>query len=218
MVSAGRCPWSAGSGFGSGPWRRTLRARRSSPGSVVCGPRGEHRSTRSAGDGQLVANVGNAAGHPGGVDHGVVLGPGADVPGERHRGPAGGHLDVAVVADHRVALQHAPDEEKDVSRIHTGVDIDVVLDIPDAGQLGDRPFGRGTLGTGADDTDQLEGMSVRLVRGDRGRLGTCSVVQRGCFRGIPGPLRVSVVLTGRDGGGGGRYRPVIDGERASLRG
>jgi hypothetical protein len=61
----------------------------------VAGAQGVYR--RSAGDGQQVAHVVDAAGHPGGVDHRVMLGPITDVAVERNRVPAGVHGDVAVV-------------------------------------------------------------------------------------------------------------------------
>src|SRR6266496_1889100 len=54
---------------------------------------------RSAGDVEVVADVGDAKAPPGGVEHGVMLGPGADVAGQGHRAITDGHGDVAVVRD-----------------------------------------------------------------------------------------------------------------------
>src|SRR6516165_8262258 len=96
----------------------------------------------SASYGQFVADLEDAAGHPGGADHRVVFGPGADVPAQRHRVTGGVHGDVAVIGDQRVALQRALHQHGDVDRVGVVADLDVVLDVADAGQPGDRQFGR----------------------------------------------------------------------------
>src|SRR5580693_171469 len=59
-LSAGRSPASS-----RGP------ARRMPPGAG-----------QSAGDGEVVADVDDAVGHPGGADRGVVFGPGTDMAGQ----------------------------------------------------------------------------------------------------------------------------------------
>ena len=66
---------------------------------------------RSARDVEVVADLGDAAGHPGRADHRVMLGPGADVAGQRDRVPAGAHHHVAVIGDQRVAVQRVLDAQ-----------------------------------------------------------------------------------------------------------
>src|SRR6202035_845165 len=67
---------------------------------------------------------------------------GTDVPPQRHRVAAGVHGDVAVVVDQRTAVQCTLYEPGDVDRVGVVADADVVLDVADADQPGDRPFGR----------------------------------------------------------------------------
>src|SRR4029077_9575199 len=100
----------------------------------------------SAGDVQVVADVVDADRHPGGVDHRVVLGPGANVPGQGHSVPVGVHRHVAVVEDQRVAVQCVLYVHGDVDRIGVVADRDVVAEVADAGQPGHRVLGRGPLG------------------------------------------------------------------------
>src|SRR5580692_1855952 len=109
---------------------------------------------RSAGDIEVVADLQDAGGHPGGADHRVVLGPGADVPAQGHRVAAGVDVDVAVVLDDRVAVQRVLHEPGDVDRIGVAGDLDVVLDVADAGQPGDRQFGRLALPAELDQAGQ----------------------------------------------------------------
>src|SRR6202012_4273271 len=96
----------------------------------------------SAGDVEVVTDLRDAAGHPRGADHRVAFGPGADVPAQRHRVTAGVHGDVAVVVDQRVTAQCVLHEQGDVDRVGVVADVDVVLDVADADQPGDRSFGR----------------------------------------------------------------------------
>ncbi len=53
----------------------------------------------SAGDVQVVLHVVDAGGHPAGVDHRVMLGPGPDVAGQPDGVPVGVDGDVAVVGE-----------------------------------------------------------------------------------------------------------------------
>src|SRR5271154_6787016 len=96
----------------------------------------------SAGDVEVVTDLHDAAGHPRGADHRVAFGPGANVPAQRHRVAAGVHGDVAVVVDQRVAVQRVLHEPGDVDWVGVVGDVDVVLDVADAGEPGDRQFGR----------------------------------------------------------------------------
>src|SRR6266702_5728950 len=98
-----------------------------------------------AGDVEVVLDLEDATGHPGGADHRVVLGPGADVPGQRHGVPAGVHRDVAVIWDQRVPVPCVLDEQGDVERVRVVGDLDVVLDVAHAGQPGDSRLGRAAL-------------------------------------------------------------------------
>lgn len=88
-------------------------------------PRADSRRPRSAGDVELVHDIHDAAGHPGGGGDRVVFGPSADVAGERDRVPAGVHHHVAVIKDQRVAVQCVLDEERDVDRVRGVGDLDV---------------------------------------------------------------------------------------------
>src|SRR2546430_1959547 len=99
----------------------------------------------SAGDVEVVTDLHDAAGHPRGADHRVAFGPGTDVPAQCHRVAAGVHGDVAVVVDQRIAVQCVLHQPGHVDRVGVVTDVDVVLDAADAGQPGDRPFGRLTL-------------------------------------------------------------------------
>src|SRR5271169_4445161 len=105
------------------------------------------RLSWSAGDFELVVHVDDTARHPGRADHRVVLGPGADVAGQRDDASVGGHLDVAVVGNQRGAGQRLLDVQVDVDRVGVVADVDLVPDVADTGQPGDRQFGRGALGT-----------------------------------------------------------------------
>src|SRR5579862_6521160 len=96
----------------------------------------------SADDVEIVTDPHDAAGHPRGADHRVAFGPGTDVPAQRHGIAAGVHGDVAVVGDQRVAVQCVLHEPGDVDRVGVVADVNVVLDVADAGQPGDGPFGR----------------------------------------------------------------------------
>jgi len=64
------------------------------------------------------------------------------VPAEGHGVAAGVDVDVAVVLDQRVAIQRVLDEPGYVDRIGVAGDLDLVLDVADAGEPGDRLFGR----------------------------------------------------------------------------
>src|ERR1700757_3994404 len=104
----------------------------------------------SAGDLKVVADVDDAARHPGGFGHRVVLGPGADVAGQRDDAVLGGYLHVAVVGNQRGAVQRLLDVQVDTDLVVDVVaDLDVVPDVAQADQPGDRRFGRGALGTEA---------------------------------------------------------------------
>src|ERR1700730_11240824 len=96
----------------------------------------------SAGDVEVVTDLHHAAGHPRAADHRVAFGPGTDVPPQRHCVAAGVHGDVAVVVDQRTAVQCTLYEPGDVDRVGVVAAADVVLDVADADQPGDRPFGR----------------------------------------------------------------------------
>jgi hypothetical protein len=52
-----------------------------------------------------IADLGDTVGHPGGADHSVALGPGADVPAQHDRVALGVHGDIAVVGYKRVTVQ-----------------------------------------------------------------------------------------------------------------
>src|SRR6516162_5860683 len=99
----------------------------------------------SAGDLDLVANVDDAACHPGGTGHRVMLGPGADMARQRDGASVGSDLHVAVVGNHRGTVQRLMDVQVDVDRVGVVADIDVVPDVADAGQPGDRLFRRSAL-------------------------------------------------------------------------
>src|SRR4029079_16279133 len=71
----------------------------------------------SASDGDLVADIENAGGHPGGADGRVVFGPGADVTGQGHGVPAGIDEHVSVVGDERVAVQRVLHPDGDSYRV-----------------------------------------------------------------------------------------------------
>ena len=92
--------------------------------------RGQRR--QSAGDGEAVEDLVDAAGHRASAHGRVVLGPGADVAGQRHRVAAGVHRHVAVIQDQRVAVQGVLDEERDVGRVRAVGDLDLVLDVATA--------------------------------------------------------------------------------------
>src|SRR5579871_4655412 len=96
----------------------------------------------SADDVEIVTDLHDAACHPRGADHRVAFGPGTDVPAQRHRIAAGVHGDVAVVVDQRAAVQCVLHEPGDVDRVGVVADVDVVRDVADADQPGDRLFGR----------------------------------------------------------------------------
>src|ERR1700756_1002997 len=67
--------------------------------------------------GELVADLEDAACHPGGADHRVVLGAGADVAAQRDRVAGDVHRDVAVVGDQRVAVQGVLHQHGDVGLV-----------------------------------------------------------------------------------------------------
>src|ERR1700722_3742001 len=102
-------------------------------------------SRRSAGDLDLVVDVDDAARHPGRADHCVVLGPGADVAGQRDDAAVGGHLHVAVAGNQCGTVQRLVDVQVDVDRIVVVADLDLIPDVADPGQPGDRHCGRGAL-------------------------------------------------------------------------
>src|SRR5262249_1926683 len=83
--------------------------------------------------------------HPGSIDDRVVLGPGTDVTGQRHRVPRGVHRDVAVAGDQRPPVQRVLDQEVHAGRVGVGGDGDVVFDVAHAGQPGDRRRGGSAL-------------------------------------------------------------------------
>src|ERR1700722_10027337 len=147
-----------------------------------------------AGDDEIVDDVIDAAGHPGGVERRVVLGPGADVPGQRHRVQGGVDHDVAVVHDQRVAVQRVLDAGGDVARVGVGVDADLVLDVPEADQPADGGFCRGALRA------EVHGAGQRDVAVARGRLDARwhgDVPRQGVVGG-GGQLRVVAVVAGRE--------------------
>src|SRR5208283_4943630 len=119
-------------------------------------------SRRSAGDIELVVDFEDAVGHPGGTDHRVALRPGGDVPGKRHRVPPGVDRDVAVIGDHRIAVQRALDNLGDADRVCGVGDLDVVLDVADTGQPGNSHFSSGALWAVAHGAGELE---VAVVSG-----------------------------------------------------
>src|SRR4029077_13469171 len=94
----------------------------------------------SASDLKVVADVNDTARHPGGIDHRVVLGPGADVAGQRDDAVLGDYLHVAVVGNQRGAVQRLLDVQVDVDRAGGVVaDLYVVPDVAEADQPGDCP-------------------------------------------------------------------------------
>src|SRR5271154_6759431 len=101
------------------------------PGAGGCVGAGLRVPVPSAGDVQVVTDVVDAGGHPRRVDDRVVLGPGADVAGQRDRVAAGVHGHVAVVRDQRVPVQGVLHVQGDVDRVGVGADVDVVLDVAD---------------------------------------------------------------------------------------
>jgi hypothetical protein len=121
----------------------TVLAGRAGLGQIPGPARPWPRRGWSAGDVQVVLDVVDAAGHPGGVYRCVVLGPVADVAGQVHRVPLGVHRHITVVKDQRVAVQRLLDAEGDVRRIRVPGDADLVLDAAHASEPGDGPFGRG---------------------------------------------------------------------------
>src|SRR6266851_4074588 len=129
----GRLAGTSGGAHRAGPVPRTaLRGDRPPAGSGR-----EGMAAGSARDVEVVADVEDAAGHPGGADHRVVFGPGADVPGQRHGVPVGVHRDVAVIRDQRVPVQRVLDEERDIERVGVVGDLDIVLDVAHAGHRRD---------------------------------------------------------------------------------
>jgi hypothetical protein len=91
-----------------------------------------------------------------------VLGPGADVPAQRHRVAAGVDVDVAVVLDYRVPIQCVLHESGHVCWIGVGSDLDLVPDVADAGKPGNRLFGRLALPAELDQAGQDQ---VAVTRG-----------------------------------------------------
>jgi hypothetical protein len=65
---------------------------------------------------EVVVDLYDAVGHPGGADHRVTFGPGVEVAAKRHRVAAGVDGDVAVVGDQRVAVQGVLHQPGDVDR------------------------------------------------------------------------------------------------------
>ena len=100
----------ADEGFASAVERFILPHHLSSRSRNAPSRRPASRNSASAGDVEVVTDVVDASGHPGGVYHRVVLRPGADVAVERHRVPVGVHHHVAVVGDQRIAVQRILDE------------------------------------------------------------------------------------------------------------
>ena len=123
----------------------SLRLPAGCPRSAEPSCRTARRLSWSAGDLEFVVNVDDAARHPGGTDHRIVLGPRADVAGQRDDAATGGHLDVAVVGNQRRAAQRLLDVQVDVDRVGVVADLDVVPDVAHPGQPGHRQFGGGAL-------------------------------------------------------------------------
>src|SRR5215472_2611797 len=97
------------------------------------------RLSWSAGDLEFVVDIDDAARHPGGADHRVVLRPGAGVAGQHDDAAVGGaRLYVAVVGNQRGADQRLLDVQVDVDRVGVVADLDLVPDVADTGQPGDR--------------------------------------------------------------------------------
>src|SRR3984893_17140049 len=106
----------------SKPWTIQRTAGRRRP---PC--RGDARPVFSACDDEVIADLGDAACHPGGADHRVSFGPGTVVPAQRARVTPGLHGNIAVVGDQRVAVQGVLDQPGDIHRIGVVADVDVVL-------------------------------------------------------------------------------------------
>src|SRR5690242_7049936 len=74
-----------------------------------------------------------------------MLGPGTDVTGQGHRVPPGIHRDVAVVWDQRPPVQRVLHQDVHVPGVGVVADLDVIPDVADTGQRGDRELGGGAL-------------------------------------------------------------------------
>ena len=79
-----------------------------------------------------------------------MLGPCANVALERHPVTFGIDHHVAVVGDQRVAVKGVLNEKRDVDGVRVLGDVDVVLDIANAGEPGDSHLGRPALGSVSD--------------------------------------------------------------------
>src|SRR5580658_5430502 len=144
----------------------------------------------SACDIEVVADLYHSWGHPGGADHRVVLGPGADVAAEGHRVAAGIAVDVAVVFDDRGAVQRVLHQSGYVDRIGIVGDLDLVLDVADAREPGDRQLGRLALPAELDQAGQGQ---VTVTRGGLHAVRDGDV-QRQCVVGRGSQPRVVAVV------------------------
>ena len=98
-------------------------------------------SGRSASDRQLVADVVDAGCAPGGVHHGVTLGPGADGAGQRDAVLVDVDLDQAVIVDERIAVERVLDVRQDVDGFGRVADLDLLADAADADEARDGVLG-----------------------------------------------------------------------------
>src|SRR4029079_1890117 len=95
----------------------------------------------SATDRQLVADFGDAGCAPGGVHHGVTLGPGADVAGQRDAVVVDVDLDQTVVADERIAVERVLDVRQHVDWFGGVADLDLLADAADTEEARDGVLG-----------------------------------------------------------------------------